>query len=94
MSPHWPTSPACPPPGRRYPLWWPALRAAGIENILALRGDIPRDADFPSPEHYHYASELIGHIRSLEGGKELCIGAACYPEGTWNVPTGRTISIS
>ena len=46
-----------------------ALRAAGIENILALRGDIPRDADFPSPEHYHYASELIGHIRSLEGGK-------------------------
>ena len=63
-----------------------ALRAAGIENILALRGDIPRDADFPSPEHYHYASELIGHIRSLEGGKELCIGAACYPEGHVECP--------
>lgn len=63
-----------------------ALRAAGIENILSLRGDIPRDADFPSPEHYHYASELIGHIRSLEGGKELCIGAACYPEGHVECP--------
>ncbi len=57
------------------------LRGAGIENILALRGDIPQDSGFPSPEHYHYASELIGHIRSLDGGGELCIGAACYPEG-------------
>ena len=57
------------------------LRTAGIQNILALRGDIPADSDFPSPEHYHYASELIGHIRGLEGGEDLCIGAACYPEG-------------
>lgn len=57
-----------------------ALREAGIENILALRGDIPVDSDFPSPEHYHYASELIGHIRELSG-TALCIGAACYPEG-------------
>lgn len=57
------------------------LRRAGIQNILALRGDVPQDSDFPSPEHYHYASELIGHIRSLPGGDELCIGAACYPEG-------------
>lgn len=57
------------------------LREAGIQNILALRGDVPQDSDFPSPEHYHYASELVGHIRSLPGGDELCIGAACYPEG-------------
>lgn len=57
------------------------LRGAGIENILALRGDIPQDSDFPSPQHYRYASELISHIRNLEGGDELCIGAACYPEG-------------
>lgn len=62
------------------------LRAAGIENILALRGDIPQDSSFPSPEHYHYAGELIGHIRSLEGGPALCVGAACYPEGHVECP--------
>ena len=62
------------------------LRAAGIENILALRGDIPQDTSFPSPEHYHYANELISHIRSLPGGQDLCIGAACYPEGHVECP--------
>lgn len=49
-----------------------------IENILALRGDIPKDADFPSPMHYRYAAELIEDIKS-QG--DFCIGAACYPEG-------------
>ena len=62
------------------------LRAAGIENILALRGDIPQDTSFPSPEHYHYANELVAHIRSLPGGQDLCIGAACYPEGHVECP--------
>ena len=62
------------------------LRAAGIENILALRGDVPQDTSFPSPEHYHYASELVAHIRSLPGGADLCIGAACYPEGHVECP--------
>ena len=62
------------------------LQAAGIENILALRGDIPQDTSFPSPEHYHYANELISHIRSLPGGQDLCIGAACYPEGHVECP--------
>jgi methylenetetrahydrofolate reductase (NADPH) len=49
-----------------------------IENILALRGDIPQNSDFPSPVHYHYASELIRDIRT-QG--DFCIGAACYPDG-------------
>ena len=62
------------------------LRAAGIENILALRGDLPQDSSFPTPAHYHYASELISHIRSLPGGADLCIGAACYPEGHVECP--------
>lgn len=57
------------------------LREGGIENILALRGDIPQDTSFPSPEHYHFAGELIGHIRRLDGGRDFCVGAACYPEG-------------
>lgn len=51
-----------------------------IENILALRGDIPRDMDFPSPRHYRYACELIQDIRSQKGDR-FCIGGACYPEG-------------
>lgn len=55
-----------------------SLRERGIENILALRGDIPEDVTFPLPHHYRYASELIEDIRR-EG--DFCIGAACYPEG-------------
>jgi len=54
------------------------LKANRIENILALRGDIPQSADFPSPAHYHYANELIQEIKA-QG--DFCIGAACYPEG-------------
>lgn len=54
------------------------LKEEKIENILALRGDIPENAAFPDPDRYQYASELIGHIR--EKGN-FCIGAACYPEG-------------
>lgn len=54
------------------------LKEKGIENILALRGDIPKNLDFPVPGHYHYASELIADIKSRG---DFCIGAACYPEG-------------
>lgn len=54
------------------------LKKQGIENILALRGDIPKDSDFPLPNQYKYASELVAEIRSKG---DFCIGAACYPEG-------------
>ncbi|WP_288174844.1 methylenetetrahydrofolate reductase [NAD(P)H] [Sporofaciens musculi] len=54
------------------------LKENQIENILALRGDIPSESEFPLPSHYRYASELIEDIRK-QG--EFCIGAACYPEG-------------
>ncbi|WP_138268168.1 methylenetetrahydrofolate reductase [NAD(P)H] [Anaerofustis stercorihominis] len=54
------------------------LKHEGIDNILALRGDIPKDSNFPLPNHYHYASELIEDIRK---SGDFCIGAACYPEG-------------
>lgn len=55
-----------------------AMRANGLENVLALRGDIPKDAAFPLPGQYRYASELITEIKS---SGDFCIGAACYPEG-------------
>lgn len=54
------------------------LKEKGIRNILALRGDIPAKSEFPLPNHYRYASELIEDIRR-QG--DFCIGAACYPEG-------------
>lgn len=52
-----------------------AYQARGIENVLALRGDIPEEG---GKDEYHYASELIREIRSYG---DFCIGAACYPEG-------------
>lgn len=53
-----------------------ALKAAGIENILALRGDLPEDY-VPGP--YRHASELIDEIHRFS--PDFCIGGACYPEG-------------
>ena len=52
------------------------LKAKGIANILALRGDIPEGFD-RSKCHYHYASELIDEIKAHG---DFCIGGACYPE--------------
>ncbi len=54
------------------------MQDAGIQNILALRGDIPQDSVFPIPNQYKYAYELIEDIKA-QG--DFCIGAACYPEG-------------
>ena len=55
-----------------------SLRLSGIENILALRGDRPREEGFVPPDDFHHASELIAEIR---GQGDFCIGGACYPEG-------------
>ncbi|MDE7087674.1 MAG: methylenetetrahydrofolate reductase [NAD(P)H] [Clostridia bacterium] len=52
------------------------LKAEGIENVLALRGDLPQD--FSGSLDYRYASELVAEIKA-EGG--FCVGGACYPEG-------------
>ncbi len=54
----------------------------GLENIMALRGDIPPEG---TPNHdYKYATDLIADIR--EGG-DFCIGGACYPEGHPQAPS-------
>lgn len=54
------------------------MKAAGIENVLALRGDRPKDFEGEPFTEYRYASELIADIREFGG---MCIGGACYPEG-------------
>ena len=54
------------------------IREAGIENILALRGDIPEGMDFPNPRYYEHAVQLVEEIRREY--PDACIGGACYPE--------------
>lgn len=53
-----------------------ALKANNIENILALRGDIPKNSENTIGE-YKYATQLIRDIKSMG---DFCIGGACYPE--------------
>ena len=53
------------------------LKANGVENILALRGDVPQDYDCGASHDFYHASELIGEIKSRG---DFCIGGACYPE--------------
>ncbi len=55
-----------------------AMRAAGIENVMALRGDLPAEmvGSDRTSWHYRYAIDLVRELKS-EG---FCIGGACYPE--------------
>lgn len=56
------------------------IRAAGIQNIMALRGDIPAGLEGAdrSGWDYRHAVELVRELK--EAGDDLCIGGACYPE--------------
>lgn len=56
-----------------------AIREAGIENVMALRGDIPAEMqnEDRSRWDYRYAIDLI---RELKEAGDFCIGGACYPE--------------
>jgi methylenetetrahydrofolate reductase (NADPH) len=56
--------------------------AAGIENVLALRGDPPRgEPDFvPAPGGLRTSSELAAFIRAYGPTKDFGIGASCHPE--------------
>ena len=54
------------------------LKELGIDNILALRGDIPEGLTFPDTDRFRYAYELVEEIRKHG---DFCVGAACYPEG-------------
>ena len=66
-----------------------AIEAAGIENVMALRGDLPSLAqdEAPPPRDYRYAIDLIREIRQTSPG--FCIGGACYPEVHPESPDSR-----
>ena len=53
------------------------LRDKGVDNILALRGDLPAGMTLEHPEYQH-ASDLAKKIKSFG---DFCVGGACYPEG-------------
>ena len=56
------------------------IREAGIENVMALRGDLPPQLENSDRSQwaYRYAVDLIRELR--ESAPDLCIGGACYPE--------------
>lgn len=55
------------------------MREHGIENVMALRGDLTQEMkeNGPGERDYHYAVELV---RELKACGDFCIGGACYPE--------------
>jgi methylenetetrahydrofolate reductase (NADPH) len=61
------------------------VQEAGVENVLALRGDPPRGQSEwqPHPGGLSYSVELIRLIRERF---DLCVGAACFPEIHPNAP--------
>jgi len=65
------------------------IRDAGIENVLALRGDPPRDQPtfVRPPDGFDYACELVRFIR--EHGYGFCLGGAGYPETHPECPTAE-----
>lgn len=76
------------------------LSFLGIDNVLALRGDAPKNEKYfqPDPNGHHYAIDLVKQINNLnngvyveetieDGGKtDFCIGVAGYPEKHFESP--------
>ena len=56
------------------------IKNSGIENVMALRGDIPKELENEdrSKWDYKYAIDLVKQIKEL--APDLCVGGACYPE--------------
>jgi len=61
-----------------------SYRKLGISHLVALRGDLPKDA--PKTGDFHFANELVAFIRA-ETGKEFTIDVAAYPEFHPESPT-------
>ncbi len=55
------------------------MQEAGIQNVMALRGDIPAEcSNDRAVWSYHHAIELVRELKSASA--DFCIGGACYPE--------------
>lgn len=56
------------------------MQDAGIENVMALRGDIPAEQENADRRNwdYRYATELVLELKAAN--PDFCIGGACYPE--------------
>lgn len=57
-----------------------AMKEAGIQNVMALRGDLTPELEASDRNSwdYHYAVELVRELKESDG--DFCIGGACYPE--------------
>jgi methylenetetrahydrofolate reductase (NADPH) len=68
------------------------LKAGGVYNVLALRGDPPQDdPDFVAPEDgFQYANELVTYIAERPDRDLFSIGAACAPETHPEAPDAAT----
>ena len=55
-------------------------RSLGVQSVLTVRGDEPRDQEgfSPHPDSFAHASDFLRFAKSRF---DSCIGAACYPEG-------------
>ncbi len=62
------------------------LARAGIENVMALRGDAPKDQPEwrPVPGGFSYANELAAFVKK---SGDFCVGGACYPETHPDAPS-------
>ena len=56
------------------------LKGYDVDNVLALRGDLPQDGsfDFTAKRDFGYAKDLVNYIKEKN---DFCIAGACYPEG-------------
>lgn len=66
------------------------LKAHGIENILALRGDIPEGMTFPDGDRFHYAYELVQEIKKHG---DFCIAQHVIRKDMWSRNIKRMISV-
>ncbi len=64
-----------------------AYAELGLQNMLLVRGDPPRDLEGfePHPESFPHASDLLAFAAGLPA--DLCLGGACYPEGHKEAPS-------
>lgn len=64
------------------------IKAAGVENVMALRGDIPAELEGADRSRwdYRHAVELVRELKDAGG---FCIGGACYPETHPESPSGE-----